>query len=259
MNLSLSITQLEEKLKIFPEIADDKLSRNYADAEFEIFKKVQIKSDDSTVNNNQNTNTFSTGMKEKRSLKNISPFTQRNNNSGSSGQISTLSSETTLVKGTKYTFYDDDGEKFIIDNADFEEDEKELIDIFNTSLASLGPCNESFHFKPSPTNALPDNPTDENDIIPKADFEEEEKISINILNSNLASLSNNSNFEMGFYNKAFHFSPTPTDASSVNCTDENWNENVVASSQKKNVFKKMKCFFKKVVKNKSTVFSYKRF
>ncbi|GFY38094.1 hypothetical protein TNIN_398161 [Trichonephila inaurata madagascariensis] len=196
-------------------------------------------------------------MEETRYLKKISAFTQGNNNSGSSGQISALSSKTTLVKDSKYTFYDDNGEKFIIDNADFEEDDKELIDIFNASSTFLGPSNEYFHFKPIPTHVLPDNPTDENDIIPKADFEEEENVSIDILNLNLAFLSNNSNFEMGFYNEAFHF--TPTDASPVNHTDENGKENIVASSQKKNVFKKMKCFFKKVAKDKCTGFSYKRF
>ncbi|GFQ74377.1 hypothetical protein TNCT_18591 [Trichonephila clavata] len=82
-----------------------------------------------------------------------------------------------------------------------------------------------FHFKPIPTDASPDNPTDENEIIPNVNSEGNEKKSIDTFNSNLAhthtSLSNNSNSEMGFYNEAFHFTPTPTDASPVSRTEEN--------------------------------------
>ncbi|GFR32498.1 hypothetical protein TNCT_208181 [Trichonephila clavata] len=107
MNLSRAIYILEEKFENFSEIADDKLSRTYEDTKFEITREVQIKSEDSTINNNQNTDSFSTGMDEARSLKKFSSFTQRNNKSGSSEPISALSSETTLVKGTQYTFYDD--------------------------------------------------------------------------------------------------------------------------------------------------------
>ncbi|GFS36934.1 hypothetical protein TNIN_94131 [Trichonephila inaurata madagascariensis] len=62
----------------------------------------------------------------------------------------------------------------------------------------------------------------------------------NIFNPNSAFLSHNSNSEIGFYNEAFHFTPTPTDASSEIRTNENLSETVVASLQKKDVFKKIK-------------------
>ncbi|GFQ87368.1 hypothetical protein TNCT_498691 [Trichonephila clavata] len=166
MNLPLAITQLELNLENFPEIDDNHLFQNFKDDEFEITREA-----DSIIYNNQNTETFSTGMNEARSSKNFSPVTQRSNTSASSEQISTPSSETTLVKGTEYTFYDDNGNKFIIDNADFEEEEEELIEIFNPNSAfvsnypnsKIDSYNESFHFIPIPMGASSDNCTDEDD------------------------------------------------------------------------------------------------
>ncbi|GFW30028.1 hypothetical protein TNCV_1593461 [Trichonephila clavipes] len=163
MNLYLAIPQLKEKHENFPGIAD-KLSRNYEDVEFEITREVQIKSDDSITFNNQNTNALSTGMDKTRSLKKISPLTQRSNISGTSEQISALSAKTTLVKRTKYTFYGENGgNSSFIYNTDFEEEEKELIDIFhsssealsNTSNIKTGSYNKAFPFKLIPTDASP--------------------------------------------------------------------------------------------------------
>ncbi|GFR21505.1 hypothetical protein TNCT_478491 [Trichonephila clavata] len=239
MNPSLENAPLEE----CPEIPDNQFSQNYLDDEFEITREVQLKSDDSIINNYQNTDTISSGM-DTRSLKKFSPFTQRSNISGSSEHISTLSSETTLVKGIKYTFYDDNGEKFIIDNTDFDEEEEELIDIFksnstfvpNNSHFEMLSYNENFHFFPIQTDVSSDDSTDEKDII---GFEEEEKKLNNILNPNLAFLSNDSNSKMGFYYEAFNFTPTLTEPSPENLTDENLNEKAVVSPPPpKNVLKK---------------------
>ncbi|GFU26363.1 hypothetical protein TNCV_199491 [Trichonephila clavipes] len=94
--------------------------------------------------------------------------------------LNILFSETTLVEGITYTFYVVNVKKLIIDKADFEQEEKELVVIFNSKLAFS---------------------------------------------------SNNSNFEMGYRNQAFHFTPIPTGASLDNDTDEN------DSSQEKNVFR----------------------
>ncbi|GFX95965.1 hypothetical protein TNCV_2085451 [Trichonephila clavipes] len=135
VNLSLAIVSLDETHESCPQITNTKLFLSYEDGEFEITKKVQINSDDSIISTTKNTDAISSGMDTKISLKKFSPFTQRRNISGSSEQIPAFSSETTLIKGTQYTFYDDNGEKFIIDNADFEEEEEELIDIFNSNLA----------------------------------------------------------------------------------------------------------------------------
>ncbi|GFR05653.1 hypothetical protein TNCT_503731 [Trichonephila clavata] len=140
----------------------------------------------------------------------------------------------------------------------------------------MGSRNESTHFKPIPANASTYiyNSTDENtsNIIPNADIQVEEKEQTDTFNSSASlssaseiemgsnsSLSNNSKFEMGYYNEAFHFTATPTDVSLENSSQENLNEAVVDSFRKKNVFKKMKSFLKKVVTNKSNGFSYKIF
>ncbi|GFY66178.1 hypothetical protein TNIN_269281 [Trichonephila inaurata madagascariensis] len=122
-------------------------------------------------------------MDKTRYLKKLSPFTQRSYISETSGQISTLSFETTLIKGTKYTFLDDNGKEFVIDNADFEKEKKELIYIFNSNPIFLSnnsnfemrSYNETFYFIPIPTDASPYNSIDENNITDNASFEEEEK------------------------------------------------------------------------------------
>ncbi|GFR13388.1 hypothetical protein TNCT_671211 [Trichonephila clavata] len=213
MNLPLAITQLELKLENFPEIDDNNLFQNFKDDEFEITREAV-----SIINNNQNTETFSTGMNEARSSKNFSPVTQRSNTSGSSEQISTPSSETTLVRGTVYTFYDDNGNKFIIDNADFEEEEEELTDIFNPNSAlvsnypnfKIDSYNESFHFIPIPMVASSDNCTDKDD--------DKENVTTSTSNTN-------------------PFLPIATVAPSDNLTDEDEDkENVVASFPNTNPF-----------------------
>ncbi|GFQ90347.1 hypothetical protein TNCT_220741 [Trichonephila clavata] len=151
--MNLSLTQLEEKLENFPEIADNNSSQNCENVEFEITTELQTKSDDSIINNIQNTVAFSTGMDE-TAMEKFSPFAQRSNISKTSEQVSMLISETSLFESSKYTFYDDNGKTFFLDNADFEEEKKELIDIFNlgsapwsdTSNTEMGSCNEAFHF-----------------------------------------------------------------------------------------------------------------
>ncbi|GFR07226.1 hypothetical protein TNCT_572741 [Trichonephila clavata] len=329
MNLPLAGTQLELNLENFPEIDDNHLFQNFKDDEFEITREA-----DSIIYNNQNTETFSTGMNEARSSKNFSPVTQRSNTSASSEQISTPSSETTLVKGTEYTFYDDNGNKFIIDNADFEEEEEELTDIFNPNSAlvsnylnfKIDSYNERFHFIPIPMGASSDNCTDEDDdkenvitstsntnpFLPIAKErpsynltdEDEENVASSIPNTNhflpittfapsykctdeddneengVTSTPNSTSFLRIETDASFdirtdedddeenvvastpntnHFLPVATDSSSNNLTDEEDEENVVASSPKKNVFKKMKSFFKKVRTDCRNCFSYKRF
>ncbi|GFY38888.1 hypothetical protein TNIN_136761 [Trichonephila inaurata madagascariensis] len=163
MIISLAIAPLDETLERCPEITDTKLSLSFKDGEFETRKEAQIKPDDSVTNNTENTDA-----------------------------ISTLSSETTLVKGTKYTFYDAHGETFFIDNADFEEEEEEMIDIFNLNSAfvynnsnfEMGSYNEKFHFFPIQTDVSSNNITDGNDKIDKVNFEEEEKKLKDIFNPN---------------------------------------------------------------------------
>ncbi|GFR07560.1 hypothetical protein TNCT_473541 [Trichonephila clavata] len=174
-----------------------------------------------------------------------------------------------MIKSTKYNFYDDNGKKCIIVNDDFEE-EKEVKDLFDSewSSSSTNPnfkmesYNDTFHFKPismdaSTVNmdASPVKSTDENDIIVKDDFEVDDKELNDIFISNSVSTSNNPNFETGYYNVAFHFTPTPSVTSLDTPTDGNVNENTFNSSQRKNVFKKIKSFFKKVVTHKRNGFS----
>ncbi|GFR23961.1 hypothetical protein TNCT_321881 [Trichonephila clavata] len=158
-------------------------------------------------------------------------------------------------------------ENDIIDKADFEEEEEELNDIINSNsiTSSNSPNSEiisyshDFPFKRILVDASPVKSTDENDIIVNDDFEVEDKELNDIFNSNSASPSNNPNFETGYFNEAFHFTPTPTVTSLDISTDENVNLMCVDSSQRKNVFKKMKSFFKKVVTHKRNDFSYRRF
>ncbi|GFW50565.1 hypothetical protein TNCV_2888681 [Trichonephila clavipes] len=195
MDASLAIGQLKETTENCSEITDNKSTNNYKTVEFQTTTEGRIKSDISILDNQQNTDAFSNGMEDASSLKKFSPFILRNNISEPLEHSSQSSSETPLVQGTKYLFYDDNGKKFIIDNADFEVEEKELIDIFN---------------------------------------------------SNSTTLHNNTNielFENRSYNEDCHFYPIPMNVSSE---DEDVEGNTVNSSQKKNILRKMKSFFKNV-------------
>ncbi|GFY27424.1 hypothetical protein TNCV_2070441 [Trichonephila clavipes] len=175
INLSQEIIQQVEKLRKCSENADGRLTENYEDAELETPTVGQMKSG---VNIQQNIDVSFSELDTASSFKKFSPFVQRNNITETSEQISALSSETTLVQGTQYIFYDDNGEKFIIDNADFEEEETELVNIFNLNSASLsnisnielGSYNQSIHFKPIPVNVSTVNSTDENGIFSQYRF-----------------------------------------------------------------------------------------
>ncbi|GFQ73358.1 hypothetical protein TNCT_389461 [Trichonephila clavata] len=91
---------------------------------------------------------------DETSLEKFSPFAQRCNISKTSEQVYMLISATSLVESSKYTFYDDNGKTFYLDNGDFEEEKKDMINIFNlgsapwsdTSNTEMGSCNEAFHF-----------------------------------------------------------------------------------------------------------------
>ncbi|GFR13677.1 hypothetical protein TNCT_22531 [Trichonephila clavata] len=129
----------------------------------------RIKSDNSIIDKQKDIDAFLRGLEE---INSFSLFPLRSNISETSEQSSESSSVTPLVQGSKYVFYDDNGKKFIIDNADFEEEEKELIDIFNSNSTLLinNPNSEFFenrsyndtcHFYPISTNAPSENIIDE--------------------------------------------------------------------------------------------------
>ncbi|GFY15555.1 hypothetical protein TNCV_1282031 [Trichonephila clavipes] len=281
-NLSLAITQ-EEKLHTCYVITDNRLTEKREDKEFEVRIGGQTVSD---TNFHLNTDTISNEMDITRSFQKFCPSTHGSNAIEASEQISAHFSEITLAQNTKYAFYDDNEEEIIIDNANFEEEEVELINIFHSSSNSLSNTsnievesyNETIHFKPISQNASTANSTEEIDIIDNKDFEEEkylverekfnsspslsntsnvemsycnesisfklippnvstdtftgknnsitnanheveENVLMDALNSHLASLSNSSNSGTGYYNEAFQFSPTPTDASPDDYTD----------------------------------------
>ncbi|GFV39036.1 hypothetical protein TNCV_966011 [Trichonephila clavipes] len=204
MDISPAVAQLEETTEKCFEITDNNSINNYENVKFGTTSEGRINSDISISDIQNNTDSLSSEMKETNSLKTFSPFTLQSNISEPSEQSSESSFATPLVQGSKYVFYDDNGKKFIIDNADFEEEEQELIDIFNS--------NSTF--------------------------------------------SHNNPFENQSYNDACHFYPIPTNTSEEdegekenvdNYTDEDMKENIVDSSQKKNIFRKMKSFFKKIV------------
>ncbi|GFR16024.1 hypothetical protein TNCT_390861 [Trichonephila clavata] len=167
MNTSLAITEPEEKIELSAEIADKKLIENYEDSEIDSIKD-EIISDISVINIHEDTDAFSNGMDNARSFKKFSRFTQQNI-SGAIEQTFAHSTETPLAKYSKYVFYDDNGMQFIIDNAEFEEEEKEIIDIFNSNSEILlsnpfyerGSFNENYHFFPIPLEASPFNLADE--------------------------------------------------------------------------------------------------
>ncbi|GFR23160.1 hypothetical protein TNCT_128021 [Trichonephila clavata] len=167
MTNSLAITEQEENIKFSTEITDKKLIENYEDSEI-VSIKDEIMSGISVNSIPEDTDEFSKRMDNPRSFKKFSRFTQQNI-SGVMEQTSAHSTETPLAKYSKCGFYDDNGEQFIIDNAKFEEEEKEIIDIFNSNSEILpsnpfherGSFNENYHFFPIPFDASPCNPADE--------------------------------------------------------------------------------------------------
>ncbi|GFY74466.1 hypothetical protein TNIN_380221 [Trichonephila inaurata madagascariensis] len=114
---------------------------------------------------------------DKRSLKKISPFTNEATFQDHRSKFQPFPMKQLWLKAPNIHFMMTMGGKFILYNTDFEEGEKELIDIFNSSSESLsntsniktGSYNKAFPFKPIPTDASPDNPTDENITVPNAD------------------------------------------------------------------------------------------
>ncbi|GFY48557.1 hypothetical protein TNIN_229261 [Trichonephila inaurata madagascariensis] len=115
---------------------------------------------------------FQTEWKERDFLKKLSSFTLRSNSSEPSDQSSENSSVIPMIQNSKYLFYDYIEKKLIVDNADFEEEEKDLIDIFNSNSTFLhnntnlnlfenGSYNEACHIYPISTNASLENHTDE--------------------------------------------------------------------------------------------------
>ncbi|GFR20727.1 hypothetical protein TNCT_494311 [Trichonephila clavata] len=167
MNNSLAITEPEEKIELSAEIVDKKLIKNYEDSEINSTKE-EIMSDISVISIHEDTGAFSNGRDNARSFKKFSRFTQQNI-SGVMEQTSAHSPETPLAKYSKYVFYDDNGEQCIIDNAEFEEEEKEIIDIFNSHSEILpskpfyerGSLNENYNLFPISFDVSPCNPADE--------------------------------------------------------------------------------------------------
>ncbi|GFQ66726.1 hypothetical protein TNCT_576421 [Trichonephila clavata] len=137
ISISLANTQPKEKVELSVEIAENKTIQNYNDDEIDTTKEDAIVSDVSDISIPEDTDAFSSGMDKTRSIKKFTPFTQRSNISGQTEQTSVNFTETPLSKYSKYEFYDDNGDKFIIDNAEFQKEEKELIDIFNSNLEIL--------------------------------------------------------------------------------------------------------------------------
>ncbi|GFX76966.1 hypothetical protein TNCV_2258291 [Trichonephila clavipes] len=98
-------------------------------------KKIKLCQTFSENSIHEGTNAFASEMDKIKSLKELSPFTQQSSISEPTEQFVAHATETKLAKHSNYEFYDDNGEKFVFDNAEFEEEEKELIDIFNSNLA----------------------------------------------------------------------------------------------------------------------------
>ncbi|GFQ94789.1 hypothetical protein TNCT_85501 [Trichonephila clavata] len=218
VNICLVNTQLEERIEMNGEIADNKSIQNFEKNETDTTKEDQTVSDISDISIREDTDKI-------RSFKKFTPFTQRSNISGPTEQTSAHSTEIThtLVKYSKYVFSDDKGDKFLIDNAEFEEEEKELIDIFNSNLEILpsnpfyerGSYNENYHFIPIPDS--PDNPSDE-------DVKENNMLN-NHNNVNSEILPSNPFYVKGSYNEDYHFTPIPLNTSTGNYTDEDVKEN----------------------------------
>ncbi|GFY10978.1 hypothetical protein TNCV_1124991 [Trichonephila clavipes] len=153
----------EEKNEMSTEIADNQSIQNYENNEIDIIKEDQIMYDISATSIHEDTGAFSNGTDKTRSLKKFSPFTIRSNISGPTKQTSAHYTETPLAKFSKYEFYDNNGEEFIIDSAEFEKEEKELIDLLNSNSEILpnnpfyekGSYNENYHLFPISSDASP--------------------------------------------------------------------------------------------------------
>ncbi|GFQ82458.1 hypothetical protein TNCT_341331 [Trichonephila clavata] len=234
MDISVAIAQLDETTEKCSEITDNKSTYNYENVKFETTIEGQIKSNILILDSQIYTDSFSSRMEETSSSKTFSPFTLRSNIFEPSEQSSESSSVTPLVQSSKYVFYDDNGKKFIIDNADFEEEDRELIDIFNLNpkFSHNNPnfdflenrsYNETCHFYPISPNA---SKKEDEGAKEKFYYHTEEEVKENTIDNN---------------------------------TDKDVKENTANSFQNKNIFRKMKSFLKKVRKNKRIHVSYQRF
>ncbi|GFR27129.1 hypothetical protein TNCT_475981 [Trichonephila clavata] len=226
MNNSLAITEPEEKIELCAEIADKKLIENYEDSEIDSIKDKM--SDISVISIHENTDAFSNGMDNTRSFKKFSRFTQQNI-SGVMEQTSVQSTEIPLEKYSKYVFYDDIGEQFIIDNAEFEEEEKEIIDIFNSNSEILpsnpfykrGSFNENYHFFPIPFDVSPCNLANE-------DMKENNMPN----NMNLEILPSNPFYERRSYNEDYRYNEISLNALPCNSADEDGQDNDIPNNEK---------------------------
>ncbi|GFQ71409.1 hypothetical protein TNCT_410131, partial [Trichonephila clavata] len=226
MNNSLAITEPEEKIELSAEIAAKKLIENYEDGEIDS-NKDEIMSDTSVLTVHENMKAFSNGMDNVRSFKKFSRFTQQNI-SGVMEQTPAHSTETPFAKYSKYVFSDDNGEQFIIDNAEFEEEEKEIVDIFNSNSEILpsnpfyekGSFNENYHFFPIRFDASPCNSADEE--VQDNNTPNDEKLEI---------LPSNPFYEMGSRNENY-FIPIPLNASPCNSADEDGQDNNIPNNEK---------------------------
>ncbi|GFQ87516.1 hypothetical protein TNCT_305981 [Trichonephila clavata] len=88
------------------------------------------------------TDAFSRGMDKARFLKKIPSLYPTK-------QTYAPSTEIALSDYSKYEFYDNNGEKFIIDKAEFEEEEKKLIDIFCSNSEILPNLSQNKIFRHS--------------------------------------------------------------------------------------------------------------
>ncbi|GFR13161.1 hypothetical protein TNCT_484001 [Trichonephila clavata] len=199
---------------------------NYEDSEIDSTKD-EIVSEISVISIHEDTGEFSNGIHNASYFKKFSRFTQQNI-SGVTEQTSAYSTETPLAKYSKYVFYDDNGEKLIIDNAEFEEEEKEIIDIFNSNSEILPSIpfyerisyNEDYHYNQISLNASPCNSTDEDvqdNIIPN--------------NEKLEILPSNPFYGMGSRNENY-FIPIPLSTSSCNSADEDVQDNNIPNNEK---------------------------
>ncbi|GFQ71663.1 hypothetical protein TNCT_3341 [Trichonephila clavata] len=142
----------------------DESTNNYENFKLQSITEGQIKSDNSIIDKQKNIEAFLRGLE---TINYFSPFPLRSNISEPPKRSSQSPSTSPLVQSSKYLFYDNNGKKFIIDNADFEE-EKELINIFNSksTLLHIKPnaeffenrsYNDACHFYPISTNASSEN------------------------------------------------------------------------------------------------------
>ncbi|GFX21892.1 hypothetical protein TNCV_2311701 [Trichonephila clavipes] len=129
MDISLTVSQLEEKAEKCSVIADNKLIEKFEDVGVENTIKGPMKSN---TTYNQNKDGILNRIDTTRTFKKFSPLTKRTNISETSEHISAPSAETTMIEGTKYTLFDNNAKIFIINNDDFEEEEKELKDYFDS-------------------------------------------------------------------------------------------------------------------------------